>query len=582
MEQENINARSITVAETGWHEDEVRQILSILFRHHTWTRSEFADNFDRVWAKEEYNALSPRISAIRDTILSHDVEAIHYKIKHAQSIDEFSDCIINMVDEMIDDTKNEASHKESDDIRRIYEGIAECFIFDRETEDLILELQHWMCNNCGNCNVNMMIDSKQTTRITICILCGLSQQQQIVLKLKNQDTYMMVNSMNSVEAEDPEEMKESDEIDAMIKEILTKGFKLQCPNQNDNHNCVAIMRLTKILIKYKRWLYTIHKKDGKDGIERTVKVDIAKFVNDEEFQQVFRQNMKAIGIIAPQDFESAIQSIDHVIRDISDPKTFLQLDEDIFVEIVQKHIHAVPKVFALKLHWAINRKLKRIDAQNIDHEVFSQIIMDYLKTMQTTSRSLQEALDHNSNDIARIQTFLSARRKRFGKIIQKEGKTSLPMSLKLYDKILYAMKQKAQTQQFGEFLSDLDMERITQDYHHILKVHIREGDKTCIENCFRYFEYAVHFDDNAFQKEQCRSAKRKEDRIHQVIADTHDQIQQTQAHRDHKHDVFNDEQNKDIWRLKQYYIQSQLDIIHSYLVHSKWERVVQRYCEKQV
>eukprot|EP01083_Nonionella_stella_P093357 261610_1 len=132
--QHNTNAFHIVIAdETGWNKDEARQILSILFRHHTCTRSEFARNFDRVWAKKEYSVLSPHIYKIKDTLLGHKVEEIHYKIKHAQPIDEFSDCIINMVDEMnqmIDDTKNEdISYDESDSIKYIYEGIAECFIF---------------------------------------------------------------------------------------------------------------------------------------------------------------------------------------------------------------------------------------------------------------------------------------------------------------------------------------------------------------------------------------------------------------------------------------------------------------------
>eukprot|EP01083_Nonionella_stella_P194395 717032_1 len=120
------------------------------------------------------------------------------------------------------------------------------------------------------------------------------------------------------------------------------------------------------------------------------------------------------------------------------------------------------------------------------------------------------------------------------------------------------------------------MERITQDYHHILKVHIREGDKTCIENCFRYFDYAVHFEDEPAEIEQCRSAKRKEDRMHDLSA----------VHQKHDYDggtAFTAKENTediDIWALRQHYVQSQLDIIHSYLVHSKWKRFVQRYSQQ--
>eukprot|EP01083_Nonionella_stella_P167673 564200_1 len=89
MEQHHENTFHIIVTETGWRHDEVHQILPILLRHHTWTRSEFARNCRSVWSKKEYDALSPHISKIKDIILSHDVQEIHHKIKHtyAHAID---------------------------------------------------------------------------------------------------------------------------------------------------------------------------------------------------------------------------------------------------------------------------------------------------------------------------------------------------------------------------------------------------------------------------------------------------------------------------------------------------------------
>eukprot|EP01083_Nonionella_stella_P064725 168981_1 len=89
MEQHHENTFHIIVTETGWRHDEVHQILPILLRHHTWTRSEFARNCRCVWSKKEYDALSPHISKIKDIILSHDVQEIHHKIKHtyAHAID---------------------------------------------------------------------------------------------------------------------------------------------------------------------------------------------------------------------------------------------------------------------------------------------------------------------------------------------------------------------------------------------------------------------------------------------------------------------------------------------------------------
>eukprot|EP01083_Nonionella_stella_P305591 1066588_1 len=147
---------------------------------------------------------------------------------------------------------------------------------------------------------------------------------------------------------------------------------------------------------------------------------------------------------------------------------------------------------------------------------------------------------------------------------------TLSDAVRLYDEILHTLKRKAQTQQFGEFLSDLDMECITNDYHHILKVHVSDGDKTWIENCFRFFELVHHYDKPT---DECRSVKRNENRRHRV---------NSHSNEDATDIALNEEANKDIWRLKQHYIQSQLDIIHSYLVHSKWQRVVQKYSKEAV
>eukprot|EP01083_Nonionella_stella_P091314 255288_1 len=246
--------------------------------------------------------------------------------------------------------------------------------------------------------------------------------------------------------------------------------------------------------------------------------------------------------------------------DISDPNAFLQLERGAFVTVIHKHIKTVSRGFALKFRFALKRKAKSqgIDPQNIGHDVFHQLIVDSLRMMQTTSVSLQEALHRNDNDIARVQTLLDAGRKGFATIIQNKGNASLVRShaLHLYDTILYSLKQKAQTRQFGEFLSEVDMDVITKDYHHILKVHVREGDKACIENCFRYFAYAVHFEDKSTETKECRSVKRNQVRTDHL---TTEQPKTDPSKKGNNH--------IDIWTSRQHYVQSQLDIIHSYLVH---------------
>eukprot|EP01083_Nonionella_stella_P082898 228975_1 len=168
---------------------------------------------------------------------------------------------------------------------QVYKAVAECFIFRldyqwsnvHEANELVIKLQHWICNNCGNCNVNTYINGKFTTSVTVCILCGMDQIDQIVLKLRKHDSYLMVNQMNI--KRHVMDSKGSDHEDQSVEELIDEAieaggpFNLLCPNQNYQQPCRAILRLAKSLIRCKRWLYTINRKKGGDDMEKTVKAD---------------------------------------------------------------------------------------------------------------------------------------------------------------------------------------------------------------------------------------------------------------------------------------------------------------------
>eukprot|EP01084_Bolivina_argentea_P108562 194021_1 len=135
--------------------------------------------------------------------------------------------------------------------------------------------------------------------------------------------------------------------------------------------------------------------------------------------------------------------------------------------------------------------------------------------------------------------------------------------------MLNKLKTQAQRKQFGAFLSELDINIINKDYYHILNTHINHGDKNTIKNALRFFENVVHYEDSPDEIIKCRSVKRRDDRNQQLNAE--------HKTRDSEND---NENNKNIWELKEHYKQSQLDVIHSYLVHSKWQYFVQRYSTK--
>eukprot|EP01084_Bolivina_argentea_P002881 5357_1 len=155
----------------------------------------------------------------------------------------------------------------------------------------------------------------------------------------------------------------------------------------------------------------------------------------------------------------------------------------------------------------------------------------------------------------------------FGKMVKQHTTLKQYIGSKLYKKMLNLFKQKAQTAQFGKFIQELDFDIICQDWHHILKTHVNNGTKESIKNTFLFFSKSVHYEDTPTQTAECRSIKRREERINKINVNDDTKYDEKENHYD----------DKNLWKLKQYHIQSQLDMAHSYLVHSNYKLFIQRY-----
>eukprot|EP01083_Nonionella_stella_P120906 362797_1 len=325
--------------------------------------------------------------------------------------------------------------------------------------------------------------------ITVCNLngtiCKSDPSELIMVALQDQDAV----SNDEKEAHDTDDAGHS--IDSLIQTAFKTGtYDLICPNRMGNEQCPCILRLARMLITYKRWLFTVYNKTkGKDDIKRTIHVDIGTFVDSKAYETVF---MKSINMV--------------------------------------KHMNTNDA-----------NLLKELFVDNVD----------------------------NIND---INTFLSMKRREFAFFVRKSKNVKISLGVRLYDHIMQSLKAKAQTKEFGRFLSDIDMYQVNTDYHHILNIHINKGTKTTVKNVFRFFEYVVHSDDADNDKKECRSIQRRQDRVAQLTSRTHAYDTGDDAH---------DCATKNIWKLKQFYHQSQLDMIHTFLVHSNWETFVQRYTKTQ-
>eukprot|EP01084_Bolivina_argentea_P302072 521342_1 len=483
--------------QTGWTTKEAQQIAAVLFRFKTFTKHEFETNMDKIMNDTNYEQLTDTVKyKIKNTILQFEVETILLKIKQGKNIDEFSGAIINMVDELVlinEENKTNDTDKmnsDTDFVKKVYELIAECFAINNvssdETDISLDKQKQWICQNCSNFNFNKYIGSKLSSEISDCSLCGIRQTDSIILKLRNYDTFSMVKSIRF----NDEIKQEKDEIDLLIEDATQHGslrFDLQCPNRNDNKQCPSLFRLAKQLITYKRWINTVYNKIGnKIEVEKTIPINIERFVTNDVYQKIF--------------IESA-------------------------------------------------RNIKKINEKNIN--------------------LLTKLIDNNDN-VANIDHFLSIGRKTFAKQIQKHTRITMALAGKLYVGIRNKIKEQAQTEQFGTFLTNL---HVDNDYHHILKCHINEGNKITIKNTFQFFSTVVHYDDKETEIEECKSFKRRKERINSLISEDSN-------NKNVDINIANKSEDKNIWSLHQYYIQSQLDLIHSYLVHSNWKFFVQRYSNK--
>eukprot|EP01083_Nonionella_stella_P027538 75905_1 len=592
----------IIANETGWNADEVYQIHTILFRHYTFTKAQFTSNMDHLLHRKY--ALSKVIAdEITELMEQHNVEVIHCKIKNASHIDEFSDSVMNMVDELTH------VRDENELIMQIYKVVAECFILgehhkwsdtgdandhDDDGNKRILQLQHWICNHCGNPNVNTCIKSKFTTHVAVCTLCGMDQIRQIILKLRKHDSYIMVNHMDTKQYQIPNQSEDSDinRLIVQVRELDAQygSFDLSCPARNHNMACGSILRLANRLIMYKRWLHTIYREKGTDDIRETIKVDIDKHINEHTFKQTFMRSVKEMGVITANE----MQSITDFMQQNANPTVLnanVFLNNNVqnmktFSQMIQTHIYmaALSERFCKKLYKSISKELKQIqfitgiqdimdiygastiqsDKQYISQATMKRIFIEKAQFIRNQTQLLTDMFNRNAGNITNIAMFTKIRPLAFGKLIRTHTGIDTATGVGLYRSIKKPLTQLAQAKEFGQFLSDFD--KIKSDYDHICQIHIRGGNKESIKNVFRFFEVVTHLSEDPHK---CRFVKRKKNRLDDLNADNKEQKE------------FQNEEDKDIWSLNQHYVQSQLDIIHCHLAHSDIQRALQRFSQKQ-
>eukprot|EP01084_Bolivina_argentea_P302547 522238_1 len=515
----NEKQNNMIQSETGWLDSEVQQIRLLLLKYNSFTKQQIIDNMYTVILTTHGiipSNYKPSLSTgiygtypndhlelnyyeeimrIQDIMIHDtdiDIERIHDYIKNNKNNKEmqvFVDKIINMVDELVekyDDTEDQL-------VKRVFTTIAKCFICNYDDLELN-NSQDWVCCNCGNDNFSQWINNQLNKNLTMCCLCGISQIDAIVLKIRNQDVNDIEDDIKEKDNEKKGDVYAYETIQKVInvksaKHVQTflneRKIDLVCLSRNDKIPCPSIMRLAGDLIRHHKWLKKIRNKNNHD-IDDTMKVTIIDNINDKTFESIFIESAKSIKKIKDTEFMELFKF----------PKIFNKLDTP-------------------------------------------------------------------------LQTFLEIQRKTFSKELTKYTTVKRAPLGRLYNKIKRGLIKKA-------FLTGVDLNNVDYDYGHILQQHIHHGNKASIKNVFRFFNLIVHYEDSDPEIEHCISLKRYRKRRDKRYTENRDE-KQSEEKQSPKKDNINLFQDKDIFTLKQIYHQTQLDIIHSYLVHSNWTNIIKRY-----
>eukprot|EP01083_Nonionella_stella_P019694 54691_1 len=138
-------------------------------------------------------------TGIRNTLIPFDVEELHLRIRNADDVEDLAAAIVDMMGCL---KKNDSATND------VYETIAACFITQMDD----MTSNHWKCRNCGNYNFSRYIEGKMSEDVSDCSLCGIRQIESIVMQIKNEPTFLMVNDI----IEQSEE-KSKDVYDKLIK-----------------------------------------------------------------------------------------------------------------------------------------------------------------------------------------------------------------------------------------------------------------------------------------------------------------------------------------------------------------------------
>eukprot|EP01083_Nonionella_stella_P123384 371757_1 len=258
----DVDNTMIIQQETGWKEDDIEQIHLLLFQSMVLNNEKFSDKMQDVIAnsndKDIPNAVMERITQIMN---AYGVEQLQYDVKHNKNTKPFNDQVTDIIyDELVSEF-DVSIVDEGHMIQRVYNTIARCLAFDypdkASTNDVfdLEDARDWICSNCGNYNFSKYIEGKINHYLKWCTLCGITQADSITMKIRNEDTFIMVHNDDNNHVN--QHTDTDDEYDKTIGNVISfHKLSLLCPNvisDKSNAKCSAMVRLAKELMRYNQY-----------------------------------------------------------------------------------------------------------------------------------------------------------------------------------------------------------------------------------------------------------------------------------------------------------------------------------------
>eukprot|EP01084_Bolivina_argentea_P299604 516448_1 len=208
----------------------------------------------------------------------------------------------------------------------------------------------------------------------------------------------------------------------------------------------------------------------------------------------------------------------------------------------------------------------QIDITKVDDETFKKIILNSANNLpskhQLNNKDIEKVQKILRENVININNFSSLPVSKLSKIAAKATNNSLKAMIwiRIFRIAKPIIKNLAYEIEFGKFFNETEANEVDDAYHHIIHIHIKNGNRMTKENVFRYFQTLIYC-----VQDDCSSLSRHEQRVHETN-DFNDQ--NTENKTDWNAYAAED---KEIWTKQQYYIQSQLDMIHGYFVHHDWQ-----------